>query len=218
MSHVAEFTVPPESFPFGRSLVELRNVEIEVDQIIPTDESALPFFWVRGCEPAAFMEYAEREAAVRDTRKLEQVGQVALFRAEWRPDAELVAALRSLDVTLVRAVGTADHWLFEVRTEDVDTFNRFREAFEAQGVPVTLERLFDLEEVLEGDRRSLTDEQRETLVTALEEGYWDKPRGVTQADLAELFDVSRRAVAERLRRGTRNLVAESLPPSEERGR
>lgn len=55
-------------------------------------------------------------------------------------------------------------------------------------------------------------------MAALEEGYFDKPRAVTQADLAERFDISRRAVAERLRRGTRNLVAETLQPTEERGR
>jgi hypothetical protein len=54
MSHVAEFTIPAETFPFGEILTEMPDIEIELDQIIPTDESALLFFWVRGCDSEEF--------------------------------------------------------------------------------------------------------------------------------------------------------------------
>jgi len=184
-----------------------------VDQIIPTNESALPFFWVHGCKPDEFMKYAKKEPEVEETRLLEQVDHVALFRAEWRPNADVIKGLKELDITIVEAVGTAEHWRFEVRTEDRDTFTAFRETFEAQGIPITLERLYSLDELLDGGYRNLSPKQRETLLTAQQRGYFEKPRRINQDDLAEEFDISRRAVSERLRRGTNNLISETLRPS-----
>lgn len=212
MSVVAEFTIPPESFPFGETLVGMPDVEIEVDRIVPSGESALPFFWVRGCDPETFMEHAENEPGVEDTRLLERVETTALFRAEWTLDADLIEGLERLDATIVETVGTADHWRFEVRTQDRDSFVAFQEVFEDRGIAIDLTRLYDLEELIEGTHRGLTPDQRETLLTAHREGYFDRPQGATQADLADEFDISRRAVAERLRRGTRNLVGATLLP------
>lgn len=215
MTYVAEFTVPPEAFPFGKTLAAMPDAEIEVDQIIPTDESALPFFWVRGCEPDAFMEHAEAEPEVRDTRKLESVKDTALFRAEWRPNTAIVGGLRDLNATIVESIGTANSWRFEVRTENREAFTRFREVFVTEGVPVDLVRVYDLEDLLTEDDFSLTENQREVLLAALEAGYFDTPRGTTQEELAGEFDVSPRAVSERLRRGTRNLVEHTLSPDGE---
>jgi len=216
MTCVAEFTIPPERFPFGSTLVEHPEIRIEVDQIVPTHESALPFFWVHGADPETFMTHAEAERAVRDTRLLELVEDVALFRAEWRPDAALIQQLQSIDVTIVESVGTAEHWRFEVRTEDRTTFAEFQAAFEAEGIPISLDRLYDLDEALGAGTGPLTHKQREALLAAYRSGYFEAPREVTQQQLAEQFEVSRRALAERLRRGIRNLVGATLATEEDR--
>lgn len=158
------------------------------------------------------MANAEREPAVRNTRLLEHVGDVALFRAEWHPDADLIRQLREIDVTVVESVGTAEHWRFEVRTEDRETFARFRQAFEDQGIPISLDRLYDLEEVLGDAGGPVTPKQREAVLAAYRRGYFDSPRGVSQEELADQFDVSRRAVSERLRRGLKNPVVATLSP------
>lgn len=210
MSSVAEFTIPPESFPFGRTLLEMPDVEIEMDQIVPTDEAALPFFWVSGCDPGEFMEFAEREPEIRDTRELESVGHKALFRAEWTPNADVVAGLKDLNVTIVEAVGTAESWRFEVRTENRGSISRLQDVFEAEGIPIDLIRIYDLEDVLKEEDGSITEAQRETLLAAYDGGYFDVPRGTTQEQLGARFGVSPRAVSERLRRGTRNLVRDAL--------
>lgn len=212
MTLVAEFTIPPEAFPFGETLAREPEIEIEVDRIVPTGETALPFFWVRGCHPEEFMAHAEAEPAVEDTRLLETVDETALFRAKWRPNAAVVRGLERLDATIVESVGTPRHWRFEVRAQDRDTFAAFQEVFEEQDIPIDLHRLYDLEELVEGDHRALTPDQRQALLMAYREGYFDTPRSVTQDELGERLDVSGRAVSERLRRGISNLVASTLLP------
>lgn len=213
MSYVAEFTIPPEEFPFGHTLVHMPDVEISVDQVIPTDESALPFFWVSGCEPDEFMAAAEDEENVEDTTLLEEVDHVALFRAAWKPNAEVIEGLKELDMTIVKAVGSAKHWRFEIRSEDHTVFSAFREMFENQNIPIDLTRLYNLEDVLNGDDSELTEKQRETLLTAHQAGYFKNPREITQEELAERFEVSRRSISERLRRGIDNLISSTIKPS-----
>ncbi|AQL44769.1 hypothetical protein BV210_18650 (plasmid) [Halorientalis sp. IM1011] len=212
MVYVAEFTIPPSSFPFGKTLIEMPDIEIQIDEIVPTDESALPFFWVRGCDPDEFMEYAEREPEVKDTREIETSGNVALFRAKWTPNAAVVEGLKELDITIVEALGTTNHWEFEVRAEEQDSLTRFQEVFEAEGIPISLSRLYSLEDLIDGEHRELTQNQRDALLIAYEEGYFDKPRTTTQDELSEQFGISRRAFSERLRRGTRNLIEDALLP------
>lgn len=212
MVTVAEFTIPPESLPFGDTLVEQPSMRIEVERIVPTVETALPFFWVWGTDPEVFIEAAGDEPEIEETRLLETVDDGALFRAEWSPDAEVVKGLQKLDATILDSRGTSDRWRFKVRARTRDRFANFQEVFQEQGIPVNLIRIYDLTELIEGEHRALTRHQRETLITAYREGYFENPRKVTQAELGDRFDISHRAISERLRRGTRNLVATSLLP------
>lgn len=214
MSYVAKFTIPPDEFPFGATLKNIPDITIEVDQIIPTDESAFPFFWVHGCDPEEFMRVTEAEPKVEAIRLLEKVSQTGLFRAEWRPNAEVIQGLKELDVTIIESVGTAQDWRFEVRTQNQGTFLRFKEVFEEQDIPIQLKRLYTLDNLIEGNQRSLSKKQRDTLIYAQQEGYYEKPRVVTQDEIAEYFGISRRSVAERLRRGTHNLIVDTLLPGE----
>lgn len=210
MASVAEFTIPPTSFPFGQTLRKKPDTVISMDQIIPTGESVFPFFWVDGCDPDEFMEVAEDEPEVRETIQLDQFNGRALFRAEWCPNAEIITALDRLNATIVEAVGSSAEWRFEVRTTDRNSFLEFRELFTNHNIPIELDRLYDLERARTPASEYMTEKQREMLILAYEEGYFSLPRTITQQELGDFFDISRRAVSERLRRGFQNLVYETL--------
>jgi len=59
--------------------------------------------------------------------------------------------------------------------------------------------------LLEGCR-GLSDVERRTLETAVDEGYFRSPRGATLGTLADEFDVSKPAVSKNLRRGQRKMI------------
>ncbi|PSQ15263.1 helix-turn-helix domain-containing protein [Halobacteriales archaeon QS_8_69_26] len=58
--------------------------------------------------------------------------------------------------------------------------------------------------------RALTDVERATLETAVAEGYFDTPRGITLGELADEFGVSKPAVSKNLRRGQRKLLERAV--------
>lgn len=216
MTLVAEFTIPAEALPFGETLASLSDARIELDRVVPTNESVLPFFWVVGTDADSFLERADAEADVDDVTCLERIDDRALFRAHWSPRSELIQGIRHLDGTIVESVATSEQWRFEVRAQERASFARFQAVFQAHDVPVQLHRLADLSELADENQRPLTADQRETLVTAYRAGYFEKPRETTQEELGEAFGVSSRAVSDRLRRGTRNLIAATVLPDGKR--
>ncbi|UPV99456.1 helix-turn-helix domain-containing protein [Halorussus gelatinilyticus] len=54
--------------------------------------------------------------------------------------------------------------------------------------------------------RDLSDVERETLETAVSDGYFENPRGATLGHLADEFDVSKPAVSKNLRRGQQKMI------------
>lgn len=76
---------------------------------------------------------------------------------------------------------------------------------------------FDIHSIYELTSRSdrngrddLTDEQREALIAAARNGYFDVPRGVTLEDLGEELGVSQQAVSQRIRRAVRTVVFDAV--------
>lgn len=57
---------------------------------------------------------------------------------------------------------------------------------------------------------SYTDEQQETLLTALELGYFEIPRETSLEEVANVMNISTDAVSEQLRRGQANLVHDTM--------
>ncbi|MEM4782170.1 MAG: helix-turn-helix domain-containing protein [Halalkalicoccus sp.] len=56
----------------------------------------------------------------------------------------------------------------------------------------------------------MTDAQYDTLLTALETGYFDIPRGIMTEELGERLGISDQAVVERIRRGLTNVLTHIL--------
>lgn len=57
---------------------------------------------------------------------------------------------------------------------------------------------------------SLTKQQREALVAALNHGYFDVPRGATATEVAETLDISKSSFLGRLKRGQRTVFEQLL--------
>lgn len=209
MSIVAEFSLPPAAIPGGQTLEDLPDATIQLERLVPTGDAALPFFWVFDADPSCFLDGLRGESSVADVEVLAEVELSALFRVAWTPGVDVVEGIREMDATILDATGTSDGWTFQVRARNRECLGVFRQLFTGRGIDVEIRRIYSFAELMEGDRL-LTPEQRKTLLLAYQRGYFDEPRQVTQAELGEQFGISGRAVSNRLRRGTRNLITSTL--------
>lgn len=206
MSTVIEFTIPRSACALGRSLGEDPDALLELDRIIPTDTTIMPFFWVWNRDPDQFAKVARTEAAIDQLAVVDQVEDGALFAARWNRDrAGALFAIARSDGALLDARATHEQWRFEVRFADATATTEFRTFCTKREVPLTIRRVSSSAPREDG-RYGLTTEQREALSIAYRLGYFEEPRRATLGDIATEIGISTRAVAGRLKRGQSTLL------------
>lgn len=210
MSIIAEVTVPLDALP-GESVFEsLPHAEIELQQVVPTDESALPFFWVWDGDGESFPEAAKREPHIRDLERLSSVQDGALYSANWEPEIDIIGLFSAHNIVLLEGTGTADGWFLRLRAKRRTDIANLQQSLAEHRIHVDMLNIYEVSEKTGTARFGLTPKQRETLVAAYEAGYFEAPREATQEDLGAELDVSSRAVSDRIRRGIRQIVERTL--------
>ncbi|MFB6075277.1 MAG: helix-turn-helix domain-containing protein [Haloarculaceae archaeon] len=213
MASIAEFTLPPAAFPLGRLFAERPDATLELDRVVPSADTVMPYFWVHdpADDMAAVRETFDDLPELRSIALMEDLRESGLFRAEWHPDhMGIMGAIDAAGVTVLSASGSSGGWTFELRADTADQFATFQEYCTDHGIPVSLARLNRLSAVGLDAEEALTPDQREALVLAYEAGYYDDPRGTDLATLADRLGISRQALSARLRRGYRTLVERAV--------
>jgi len=214
MTSIAEFTLPPRGFPLGRIFETRPEVTLELDRVVPSGDTVLPYFWVhtnsdRGLD--GVLEVFDDLPELRSIVLMEDLGDKGLYRAEWEPEhLGIMSAVLATGVTVVSATGSDEGWIFQLRASAVQQFSDFQQYCTDHDIDASLKRLSRLSEMTTGTEYNLTPEQHEALVLAYREGYYDDSATTDQAALADELGISPQALSSRLRRGYRNLVWSTL--------
>lgn len=210
MSVIIEIAVPADDFALGRSLDSIENAQFELERMVPTTDAVVPFFWAHDTDPDALETALEADEDVIGVRMLDELDDRALFRVEWVPDINgLVQSIIEHEAAILEAIGTNDRWEFQLRFPDSTSISAFQAALAEADVDFELRRMYNPDDP-ETDVSGLTPAQRETLLLALEAGYFSIPRETNLVELADELDISNQAVNERMRRGLTKLIGASL--------
>lgn len=117
----------------------------------------------------------------------------------------LFPTLRLAELHLVDVRADRFGWQIGFETADRTAVRTLADGI-ADDATFDIRRLGSTAAVRPDEDPSLTPRQREVLRTALERGYFAVPRGCSQTDLAEEFDVTPAAVSQQVRRAVRGLV------------
>lgn len=213
MTSIAEFTLPATNFPLGQVFAERPEVTLELDRVVPSSDTVMPYFWVQDPDPdlegirKIFNDLPELRSAVL----MEDLGDRGLFRAEWKPEyMGIMGAIEVTGVTVLSATGSKEGWLFELRATKTEQFSDFQQYCKDNDIDVTLTRLSRLSEMTTGTEYNLTPAQHEALVIAYNEGYYSDPRETDHETLASQLGITRQALSARIRRGYRNLIGSTI--------
>jgi predicted DNA binding protein len=209
MGLIAEFTTPTSTFPVGRAVDG--DLRVELERIVPTDDSVVPFFWTWGDDLGGFERELRGEPAIEVEGPIARTDHGALYRAEWTGEtSRTVRELFDFEFTLLSGTCDADQWTFRVRFEEPDVASAFQRFLGEHDVPHELTRVQGIADLTPRSRAGLTEKQRETLLTAYDEGFFAVPRRITIRELADRLDVAPSSTSDRLRRGVGRLVEGTL--------
>lgn len=211
MSIMVELSIPAAEFILGKALKESPGLTIDIEQMVPTGRTAIPYIWVAGTDHTEFEDVLDREPELRAYEPLDEIDDRRLYRLEWDPTADtFVQTMVDHDVVLLQASGDHEVWTFQLRFPDSHALSEFHTACRKGPVDLTVERLYNPIEPSIADTREMTDAQRDIILRAYEAGYFDVPRRITLEELADRLDISGQAVNERMRRGLSALIATTV--------
>ncbi len=134
--------------------------------------------------------------------------------AELVVPAEEFALHRTLEATVLDAAVENTQWRFRVLFPERDALSRTYEFATDLGLTIDIRTIHRLDEARR-NRYGLTDAQYETLVEALDRGYYEISRESDMDALSDTLGVSHQALSERLRRAHQSLVDEAIDVGDE---
>jgi predicted DNA binding protein len=212
MSIIAEFSVKSEDFALYRSLTEAPHMIVEIEQVVATlEDKVMPYFWVSSGDHAEFKEAFQNDESVTDIACIDQIDKAILYRAEWTENVEsIVYAYLKLGATILQAVGRDRNWELRMRFDDRDRLSQFEDYCEENDISFELNRLQEQEQPMAIAQYNLTTKQRETLVAALNSGYYEVPQDVSMSELADEMGISQQALSKRFHAAHKNLITSTL--------
>ena len=216
MAIEASFTVEHADFPLSAVFEQLTDVTIELDRIVPTGEAVIPYFWISADDTGKLTTDLGADLGIDQVKVIDQVEKQMFVRIDWNLAHEsILTAIVNTGITLLSGIGKEKQWTFEVRASEQQDLSDFQTYCQDHDIPIELTELHAISSLRSDREYDLTDGQRNALVMAYSNGYFDSPRDATQADLADELGITRQAVSSRLQRGMRRLVASTLITPEE---
>ena len=216
MSVILEFSISATAFPLGKVLAG-SPMQLELERIVPTRDMIMPFVWATGDDHDAFAEMVRTQSNVRELLVLDRIGESGLYRIEWEePPGDLIDGIAEADGVVLEARGHGD-WTFRLRFSDHDKLSAFHNHVIKNGSPIHINRTYTLTEATGGGHHfGLSQEQREALLLALQNGYFETPSEMSLDTLADELGISRQALSNRIRRGNEKILREVLLSSGEK--
>jgi predicted DNA binding protein len=222
VSVLAEFIVPPSEFVLAETLSAAPEMRIEIKRVVGGETLVTPYFWAAGGDFQRFEEALWDDDMVRDVLPLEEQEEhfpephededERFYRVTWETGVpNLVSAVAYANATLLEAIsGDSDDWEVKVLAPSGEALSTFRDYCLDNDFGIEPLRVYHPENPQEQAEYGVTEDQQEAMEAAYHAGYFEVPREITLADLADEVGISNNALSARLRRGTANLVANTL--------
>jgi len=192
------------------------DVIVDIEQQVADADSTLLVVAVESDDFDGFEAAVDADASVTDPVVLDRGPRRRLYRVEVTAEAERITP------SLLRSGGH----ILEMRTTDGqwqvcaqflsrEALSEFRAVCTERNVTFRLDRLYQMGSGSNAGVCGLTGDQQTALETAHREGYFDVPRGISQAELADELGISPSAVSQRIRRGLDQVLGSELDVSTE---
>lgn len=212
MGTIVDVTVPTEQFALRDTFDTMSNLEVEPVRVVAHESGeVMPFVWGHATDLDRLDDTLVHDSTTEDVDALTNCDGRRLYRIEWQPDIKIVVQVLVEDHgTLLGATGREKQWELRVLFPDHDAISSTYEFCKDHGIDLELRRVSGVGDVLDHGGIDLSEEQYEALTAAFEVDYYNVPRGKTLEGVANRLEVSHQALSERLRRGHRNLIANTL--------
>ncbi|MDL5363037.1 helix-turn-helix domain-containing protein [Halalkalicoccus sp. NIPERK01] len=211
-STIVQTRIPADRFLLAETMARGPDLVYEAEPFVLSDSDLFPYLWVRNHTDVDFEVHAEGDPTVRAVERLAAFDHEILYRVHWNRHGGVGAAVEAIvdePSAVLQASGRDGEWEVKLRFDSKAAASAFHDACAATDVRLHISQVHR-EDGPRTSQWSLTTGQRQALVTALEMGYFDVPRGATAEEVSDALGISDAALSQRLRRATTNLVSNTI--------
>ncbi len=211
MTTIAELRIPAEEFALDEAFDACSDLKIDVLQGVAHNTPGLSnLVWLQTEDHERAHEALTNDDTVGEVSNLGDVDGRWLYSIEWNTPVSVAIAVLLEDATMLGATGENASWSFRVLFPQRSALSIAATIFEEYDIDLRIERIYELGGTGEHGEYDLTDEQREALEAALEDGYFKIPRDATLGSIADDLGISHQALSERLRRANEILAEAAI--------
>lgn len=196
------------------TLHEFSDLKVEVRNIATGPETPLRIICaVTGSDCGAFGDAASEEPAVDDIKLLEDGEVRRLYWLQAVPgtiDQQAYEAAVDSGGVFLQSQRVEGGWCTTMNYPDQECFQRFQRCISEEGMEIQPRVIRAGQYLLSGGAFELTEKQEAVLSVAVEDGYFEVPRGTTLGEVAEGIGISEQAASERLRRAMGSLASAAV--------
>lgn len=197
-----------------KALNQVPEMEITWERSDAVDESQVRILvWAEGGDFEAFEDALDDDPTVAPPSRVIEVGDQRLYQTELVGEG-LRTSIYPLMVeeggVIQNLTASHDGWEFRATFPDRASFDRFHDYCREHEIGFYFSRIYNEQETDDGPAYGLTERQRETLVGAVDCGYFEIPRECSLAELGEHLGISETATSERVRRAVKMLIVQTV--------
>lgn len=198
--------------PFMPTVRSETDVELGVFSGAGTDpEHDVYLFWIEASDFDAVRRAIEEDHTIESFSVVVESDDQWTVLVEYTDDSMLITPMiTEVGGLTVEAWSYSNGWMIHAQLPNQQALYELNEYATDNEVHLDILELYQGGETDDGSEYGLTEPQREALVSAYFQGYYDVPRRASLEELAETLDISRTAVSGRLKRGSAQLIEEIL--------
>ena len=210
MSAITTIEADADDFILGGALSTNPGIRVRLERAIPIGKNAIPYFWVSDDSGDAIDSVLAAEAEIETYTVVDSVGGEKLVKISWVDREEgLLDMMIAAGATILEAIGRDDRWSIRLRFDDHQDLTAFYRRCVDRGISLDIGEVYNPTTPYDPGL-GITDVQCETLLCALEMGYFAVPRRTNLTELADELGISDTAVSQRLRRGIAPILKATL--------
>lgn len=169
------------------------------------------FFWIDAPEFESVEAALEADHTVAEFSRISTAGERKVYRITYSEDTKLVSpVILRVGGLMLETQSTSRGWEIHLQLPDHGTLDQLAEYAAAEDITVTVLEIQQVAADTERKSFDLTEPQIEALVSAYEHGYYDEPRNTSLEELGNMLGVGKSSVSGRIRRGSEQLIEQTL--------
>ncbi|WP_266077986.1 helix-turn-helix domain-containing protein [Haladaptatus caseinilyticus] len=211
MDFIAEFDISTPILRETRNAVPGLVVDVE-DLQLRSGKSPILVCWVECDDFEIIDEMLPTDPTVEGFEILATSNDRRLYRVALSEEGEaslVYPAAIEYGITFLEVKVIDGNTHISARIPDRGVLSSFRKSMEERDVSFRLKRIYRTDDA-DDTAYGVTDRQREILLYAAENGFFEIPRKITLGEIAAEFDISDQAASTLCRRGLTNLLDHTL--------